>query len=210
MSSARDYLIRSLDVDLVEEPAKWFELRRAYREPAAESSAPTQDRELLEAELARIAGEFYDLSDDELDARLDMDLAAFPDLERYRARLRRVADVRDSIYGAWEDSELSTVFVSTFADIVIARRSEAVHLKQAELRNLNRASHRKNVIQTAKRLRTEYPELYALEEPWLEEVRNAKKRVKDSTRNVRQAGLTLFAIFMIIRVVVGLIKALFE
>lgn len=208
MSTAREYLGRCLELDLVEEPATLFELRRQYREPPA-AAAPVEDREVLEASLARTAEEFYELSDDELQRRLDLELAAYPDLERYRARLRRVADVLDSVERALEDPSLSTRFSCALRDALIARRSEAVGIKQELLKALSAVGVRKQAIRSVKHLRAEYPEVYALEEPWFDEIRAAKRRVKDSSP-VRKAGLGFFGVYVIIKIISAIVRAFSE
>ena len=202
MLDAKAYLARCLDHDSEFEYGAIIELRRERR--AIELEDEIVPRHELEAELSEIVEEFYDLTDESLEARLArIDASDHPDLERYRARLERVRLCRDEIERAVGDPDLSRRFMTAVRQVLIARQSAAQELKEGQRSAMTAGAYRRQAVNSVKRLRRQYPSLYALESGWFQHVKETPARIKQSAKPA-WSGLGIIGIYFLVKLILFL------
>ncbi|MEZ6013744.1 MAG: hypothetical protein R3F49_01405 [Planctomycetota bacterium] len=186
------YLDDVLRVDPAREPWRILELRsarqRGQSDPLMRYPPGRPDRAALEAALDGLRRGFFERA--QADARADLealDLAGLPDLERTRARLLRVNELRDSLAELAQEP-LDAELVRALHTALVAPSLEARSARDASVRMSGAKRWSRHSRRFARRVRARYPEVAALEPEWLERLQHARREVRESTAVSRSLG----------------------
>ncbi len=185
------YLRSTLELDPANQAGRILELRRAHRNSRPESGAPrTPDhvhaqrvqrtRESAERLLIAAGRAFWDEDFDADDALSPLGSEDFPDLARLHQRLRRVAGHRDQVLAAGELNGVDPNFFEALCLILVAPEAERVEHRRLTLSAMGARRLRLLGQRSAKALHRHAPEVYALEKPWLDDVRHAKRYLREA------------------------------
>ncbi len=171
-----------------------------------EDSGP--GREQIGAELNAIVDSFYDTDQDRLFQQLgDLSCESFPDLERFKKRLKRVVSQLATIEDADQDQALDNRLWNMFKSLLIAPHQQATGLKRKISQSISRQAAQKRAAKFAKRVKRHYPELYSLEKDWLSQLVIGKKVAKES-RRPKSVGLGCLGIYSIFYIVTRVIRVI--
>lgn len=183
------YLRSALELDPASQAGRILELRRAHR--SASSGAPQapghvhaqrvqRTRESAERLLVAAGHAFWDEDFDPSEALAPLGSEDFPDLARLHGRLRRVAEHRDQVLAAQELEGMDPDFFEALCLILVAPEAERVEHRRLTLAAMGARRLRLLGQRSAKVLHRRAPEVYALEKLWLDDVRHAKRYLREA------------------------------
>ena len=176
--------------------------------PATTSDESGQSREQISAGLIAMGESFYDTDQAELFDRLEgISSESFPDLDRFKKRLEKVAERLPTIWDADGDSALDPRLWKNFKALLVAPHSQATEEKRKISQSMTKRAALRRTVKFAKLIKRSYPELFALESAWFGNLTAGKKVAKDSRRptNVGLGCLGAYGAFYLISKVVRML-----
>lgn len=203
--------------DIVSHRAKAFKLAPVQSSPAAAAaSASTDQRPKLREALEDLRSRSFTASVDESLASLDkLDLAPFPDLAALADRLRVIMKSRSALPQLSGHPKFDGDFFSCLKKVLVSPPRDVSVLREQVLASFRHRKNRKRGQAMVKLLKSELPELYALESDWLESLLRYSPRQEAVATNSGSASTESsngygWAIWLFIPVLVGVIRGCAE
>jgi hypothetical protein len=146
-----------------------------------------QRREANKAKIEECRTRFWDLSHEQLQAMLDLDsLHQDADLQFSAERLIHVSTLRGDFSELAKRLGHKDRIARVLKSLIMLAPREAAGFREAELRTMRTGQTTKEMKLGAKRIREEFPAIFALESSWLTEV-EAFQRHSNRVRTYHQA-----------------------
>ena len=191
----REYVHRALFATEIESPAEFVRARevvlgRALPKTFIQSRDSEEDLQRREANKAKIEEcrtRFWDLTHEQLQAMLDIDsLHQDADLQFSAERLIHVSTLRGDFSELTNRLGHKDRIARVLKSLIMLAPREAAGFREAELRTMRTDQTKKEMKLGAKRVREEFPAIFALESSWLTEV-EAFQRHSNRVRTYHQA-----------------------
>lgn len=209
-SRETEYVKRLLQMNPLEQPLEILTLRRDFlkpqddRRPVVDASLSIYERkEQTLKNMEALRKYLWNLDDESLREQVEaIDISEFPDLAISYARLKAVADHRDSFRQLRKHRHCFPEFFNQFCGLVSAspqktteRRAECMEAsRKGSFDTRNRSP--KDYYRIALAIRQEMPELYQLEKPWLGHI--LSKRDANNVFGFSEAVLAIVAFLVMI------------
>lgn len=164
--------------DIVAERAKTFKLNADSKEPkpTAAPAATADLRKRVREKLEKIRIACFGVEVEKALVSLDrLQLQDFPDLAVLAGRLRVILNSRKALPRLKVDKRFDSDFFSCYKKILSSSPREVTVLREQVLASFRHRKNRKRGQAMIRLLKTELPELYALEQEWLDSLLKAQK-----------------------------------
>lgn len=191
----REYIHRALFATDMESPAELVRAREVILGRALpktfiqsrDSEEYLQRREANQARIEECRIRFWDLTHEQLQAILDLDsLHQDADLQFSAERLIHVSNLRSDFSELANRLGNKDRIARVLKSLIMLAPREAAGFREAELRTMRTGQSEKEMKLGAKRIREEFPAIFALESSWLTEV-EAFRRHSNRVRTYHQA-----------------------
>lgn len=191
----REYVHRALFAKDIESPAELVRAREVVLcrtlpktlMQSRDSEEYLQRREANKARIEECRTRFWDLTHEQLQGMLDIDsLHQDADLQFSAERLIHVSTLRGDFSELTNRLGQKDRTARVLKSLIMLAPREAAGFREAELRTMRTGQTNKEMKLGAKRIREEFPTIFALETSWLTEV-EAFQRHSNRVRTYHQA-----------------------
>lgn len=189
-SPKQEYLSQVLQMNPLEQPAEILTRRKQFLQPQSEnrqfdtmnSSYEERRRHALEL-INDLRKHFWSFKTSVIEQRLnEIDIADFPELTFATGRFRKIVNLRESFTRLQHRCEGHETFYEQFCTLVISSPAEAERLRstshaqpEATMFDVELVSPEEEQ-KLARIVQQEFPELYALEKDWLNQLAATSKK----------------------------------
>lgn len=192
-SQKRKYLARVLAMNPVQQSAQIVALRNQMlgiqsRESAqlADGSKLAKLRSKAKQQIENIREQMWRQHPQQLAEMLKVvDIRHLPEMKSAVERLQVVIQNHNHIQGLASHPKQQINLTNTFRRVVMLPPRESGAVKEAYLRQIIESSDLPKIKKMVGMLRTEYPQLYALESGWLESIETLKARRRPKSEHAR-------------------------
>ena len=192
------YLTRVLKLNPVFQAGEIVELRNKYLGLKSLTSTNQSDGDNEEFEerraaaariIERVREHFWQLPLDRLRGKLaGLKLNAFPDLKHAATRLTVLAANRDTLPSLVQHKDFDSSLFTALKTVLISSPREAVSVKEKFQKRLPDKQPRNQAVRMVRLLKSNVPEVYELEQDWLDSIIRYRPPKAAKSKGAKSAG----------------------
>ena len=224
-SQKRKYLARVLRMNPVYQSGQIIKARNQLlgltnpdQQELADHAKLEKLRERANGQIEEIRASMWKFSPSRLSEMLrSIDVRQLPELKTAVLRLNQVIKNHEPLQTLAQHPRQHINLTNTFKRVVMSSPKEAGAIKEAYLRQIIESPDLRDIKVMASMLQTEYPNLYAMESDWLNEIQRLKARRKPSLNSGDDVGesygsgvpgwLIWIGFIIIFRVIAAIVRA---
>ncbi|WP_010584695.1 hypothetical protein [Schlesneria paludicola] len=192
------YLTRALCLNPVFQAGEIVELRNKYLGLKALPSASQMDGDSEEFEerraaaariIERVREHFWQMPLDSLRSKLaGLKLKAFPDLKHAATRLSITAASRDTFPDLVRHKDFDSSLFTALKTVLVSSPRDVVSVKEKFRKRLRDRQNRGQAIRMVRLLKSRVPDVYELEQDWLESITHYRPPKSTKSKVAKSAG----------------------